>query len=158
VAGLPPLLLATTSFQQFDPALGTLDDVQITLTGPFRWIPNQPGNTLSFTLDFGSDQIFFLQTVQGEGLEMANLKGTLIPLCKTFTGTSSINGLLDFHWGAGTTPNTSADAGVMALQGTVTYNYTPRRQRRAPEQAMMLLGFANLGFALRQSRRRISFP
>jgi hypothetical protein len=46
-AVLPPLILQTTNFQQFDPGLGTLNDVEIMLTGPFRWIPNQPGNTLS---------------------------------------------------------------------------------------------------------------
>jgi hypothetical protein len=45
-AGLPPLVLDTTSFQQFDPALGALNDVQITLTGPFHWAPNNPGRVL----------------------------------------------------------------------------------------------------------------
>jgi hypothetical protein len=31
--------LGSTNFQQFNPALGTLNDVQLTLTGSFSWFP-----------------------------------------------------------------------------------------------------------------------
>jgi PEP-CTERM motif len=164
-AGLPPLVLDTTSFQQFDPALGTLNDVQLTLTGPFRWVPNQPGNTLALTLEFGTAHINTPNFPPGGGVEMANLMGMLtFPSdLLIFTGASAINGLLIFDWGAGSTPNTSPDvisqAGVMALQGTVTYDYTPAVAGVAEPStwAMMLLGFAGLGFAFRQSRRKVSF-
>ena len=44
-------LLSPTNFQQFNPALGTLNDVQLTLTGSFSWFPelDTPTHTLLVT-------------------------------------------------------------------------------------------------------------
>ena len=49
---------------------------------------------------------------------------------------------------------------LVNLQGTITYDYTPAVSG-VPEPAtwaMMLIGFAGLGFAFRQSHRRVSLP
>jgi len=163
-AGLPPLVLATTNIQQFDPALGTLNDVEVTLTGPFQWIPNQPGNSLSLTLTFGpsSTHITSPNFPAGGGFEMANLMGTLTAQSAllVFTGTSSITGDLDFNWSGGpiASPDVIARAGAAALTGTVTYDYTAAVSG-VPELStwtMMLLGFVGLGFAFRQSRRKVA--
>jgi hypothetical protein len=162
VAALPPLILDTASVQQFDPALGTLNDVQVTLTGPFRWIAQISTNTLSLTLEFGSTKILTPNFPPGGGFEMVNLMQTLTSpfQLQDFIGTTSMNGLLIFNWGGGTQPSNDviSQSGVMDLQGTVTYDYTPA-VTAVPEPAtwaMMLLGFAGLGFAFRQSRRKAS--
>jgi hypothetical protein len=44
------------------------------------------------------------------------------------------------------------------VSGTLTFDYTPTAAvPEPPTWAMMLLGFAGLGFAFRQSRRKASF-
>jgi PEP-CTERM motif len=151
----PPLVLVSSDFQQFDPALGTLNDVQVTLTGTFRWLASGPGSGLAVGLDFGGIQVR-TPPFPFDGVETFNLMatGTSPPELQFFTGTSSITGEVAFFFGSN--PDVIAQGSARDLQGTVTYDYTPT-VAAIPEPstwAMVLIGFAGLGFAFRQSRRR----
>jgi hypothetical protein len=80
------------------------------------------------------------------------------------TGTSFINDRVDFDLlSLSALPDQIIAVGpnsqIVNLQGTVTYDFTPAVSS-VPEPstwAMMLLGFAGLGFAFRHSRRKVSF-
>jgi hypothetical protein len=167
-----PLVLGSTNFQQFNPTLGTLNDVQVTLTGSFSWFPelDTPTHTLlvSNMLEFFIISQSFLGVPVTDDLVPVtlNLMGTTTnPSVLNFvTGTSSVNDQVEFRlFSLSALPDQLIAAGannqIVNLQGTVTYDYTPAVSG-VPEPstwAIMLLGFAGLGFAFRHSRRKVSF-
>jgi hypothetical protein len=95
-----------------------------------------------------------------------NLMGTTTdPLTLNLvTGTSFVNDEVDFKlFSLSALPDQLIAVGpnnqIVNLQGTFTYDYTPAVSG-VPEPstwAMMLIGFSGLGFAFRQSRRKVSF-
>jgi hypothetical protein len=57
----------------------------------------------------------------------------------------------------GTAADTIQSSGA-ALTGSLTFDFTPASAVPEPSTwAIMLLGFAGLGFTFRQSRRKVSF-
>jgi PEP-CTERM motif len=165
--------LLSTNIQQFNPALGTLNDVQLTLTGSFNWFPfldSNPAHQLVVSSELGPTFTIF-QTFDGVPVTddtvpvSLNLMGTTTsPLTfNIVTGTSFFTDqvLLDLFSLSAFPDQVSAigEPGdqLVSLQGTVTYDYTPAVSG-VPEPstwAMMLIGFAGLGFALRRSRHRL---
>jgi hypothetical protein len=177
--GLAPIALnfdiqlLSTNIQQFNPALGTLNDVQLTLTGSFNWFPeldNHPPHQLvvtNFLPAFTISQTFIGVPVTDDLVPVTlNLIGTSTnPQFLNFiTGTSFVTDQLLLQlFSISALPDQVSALGpndqLVNLQGTVTYDYTPAVSG-VPEPstwAMMLLGFAGLGFAFRTSRRRVSF-
>ena len=164
--------LLSTNFQQFNPALGTLNDVQLTLTGSFSWFPelDTPTHTLLVTnrlQAFTISQSFLGVPVTDDLVPVTlNLMGTTTnpQLLNFVTGTSTVNDEVDFElFSLSALPDQLVALGpgdqLVNLQGTVTYVYTPAVSA-VPEPAtwaLMLIGFAGLGFAFRRSRRKVSF-
>jgi hypothetical protein len=155
------LVLGSTNFQQFNPALGTLNDVQVTLTGSFSWFPelDTPTHTLVVSNMLGLFTIF--QSFRGVPVTDDLVPVTLILMGTTtdhfvldfVTGTSFINDRVDFDLlSLSALPDQIIAVGpnsqIVNLQGTVTYDYTPAVSS-VPEPstwAMMLIGFAGIGF------------
>jgi hypothetical protein len=154
--------LLSTNFQQFNPALGTLNDVQVTLTGSFNWFPEldtHPAHQLVVNNALGPFTIF--QTFLGVPVTDDLVPVTLILMGTTtdhfvldfVTGTSFINDRVDFDLlSLSALPDQIIAVGpnsqIVNLQGTVTYDYTPAVSS-VPEPstwAMMLIGFAGIGF------------
>jgi hypothetical protein len=169
--------LLSTNIQQFNPALGTLNDVQLTLIGSFNWFPEL--DTLPIhphTLIANNRLSGFTLTQTFLGIPPSddlvpvtlNLMGTATDqFTKNFvTGTSFVTDEVDFELlSLSALPDQVSAIGepgdqLVNLQGTITYDYTPAVSG-VPEPAtwaMMLIGFAGLGFAFRQSHRRVSLP
>jgi PEP-CTERM motif len=149
------------SFSGFDPALGTLTDAILSLSGSLRTTSSSP--TLTLTL---SGAITALQTL-----------------------TNPIGGQVDFDMegsapviGSGSQSELFAvrdggqDSRVFRtfLEGTVTYDYTPTSSILAPPPpgdvtvpltvpepstwAMMLIGFAGLGYAALRGKAVVRRP
>jgi hypothetical protein len=143
--------LGSTNFQQFNPAAGTLNDVQVTLTGSFNWITSPPSTLdVAFTLDsFDKVQQIAGVPVMGNLVPVTlNLMGTTnFPTTLQFvTGTSSVN--LEVTIAAITNVNFENTIGggmgtqIVNLQGTVTYDFDPSAAVPEPSTwIMMLLGF-----------------
>jgi hypothetical protein len=166
--------LLSTNFQQFNPALGTLNDVQVTLTGSFNWFPEldtHPVHQLVVNNELGPFTIFqtFLGVPVTDDLVPVtlNLMGTTTDQFtkNVVTGTSFVTDQVFLElFSLSALPDQVSAIGepgdqLVNLQGTVTYDYTPAVSS-VPEPstwAMMLLGFGGLGFAFRQSRRKVSF-
>jgi hypothetical protein len=157
-----------TNLTKFDPANGTLFLIRMSLTGSFDWFattptPPNPPVPLAVDLDgqqgFAVSQNFFaVQTGAIPNLITVNL----------FQFTSSPN---IFSLYTGTIGNPLITVGFVAfptdiflpapggpLTGTLDYDYIPTAAVAEPSTwAMMLLGFAGLGFAFRRTRRKTAF-
>jgi hypothetical protein len=169
-----PIQLLSTNIQQFNPALGTLNDVQLTLTGSFRWFPrldatHPPHELVVSTMlspALTASQTFLGIPVTDDLVPVTlNLMGTSTnPVFLNFiTGTSFVTDELDLNlFGISDLPDQVSGVALpgsqlLNLQGTVTYDYTPNAAVPEPATwAMMLLGFAGLGFAFRHSARKRS--
>jgi hypothetical protein len=163
----PGLLdLGSTNFQQFNPALGTFNDVQVTLTGSFNWVTSPPS-----TLDVENklDSFTLVQQIPG-----VPVMGNVVPVTVDVMGTTNFATTLQFVTGTSTVNDEVIIAAItnvnfentigggmgtqiVNLQGTVTYDFDPSAAVPEPATwALMLLGFVGLGLAFKQSRRKVS--
>jgi hypothetical protein len=151
---------------QFDPANGTLVDIRWNLLGQVSWLTNQPD---AFTVSlFGGGNLVATQTFfDGPGIDAG---GNVVPELHniifnlTAFSTDAVN-TFPLYIGTGTTNPPVLSFGdvvpgdsfvIDPLTGTLTFDFTPNAAVPEPSTwAMMLLGFAGLGFAFRQSRRKM---
>ncbi len=141
----------STPFDLFDPSMGTLQSVAAFVSGSLLWDTGDAG-TSELTMGddlisgFGNLQNFASPEGGGQSVIHADLNGPGDPVLFEGKGTSQEE--LDFFQIPGSATATISDATFI---GTVTYIYTPAATSPAiPEPstwAMMLLGFAGLGYA-----------
>ena len=141
----------STPFDLFDPSMGTLQSVAASVSGSLVW---DTGDAVTSELTVADDLISGFGNLQnfaspeggGQSIIHADLNGPGDPLLFEGKGTSLEE--LDFFQIPGSATATISDATFI---GTVTYIYTPAATSPAiPEPsiwAMMLLGFAGLGYA-----------
>jgi PEP-CTERM motif len=164
------LTFHSSAFSLFDPALGTLNGVSETISGSLTWTTGR-----KFELSGGQSGAF------GANLQLSD--DTAVQTFRSFTsspqiididvsGTDSNAGDLLAFIGKGTTTTyvallgsgtTGQTLSAATLEGTLTYDYTPPpagipTSAAVPEPstwAMMVVGFAGLGYAaLRRKRSR----
>lgn len=145
---------------KFDPTLGTLNDVMMSVTGPGSWSTTVPNDVLTVVLDgqgfFSNFQTFTLASPGISALSFNLLGITNAPgALANWTEQGGVNfnevALGIFQSG----PPFDFLSGD--LSGTFTFDYTPNAAVPEPSTwAMMLLGFVGLGFAFRQSRRKVA--
>lgn len=146
----------STVFAGFNPAFGTLTGVTVSVSGPLDWTPgppighDPPGDTLHVDLlsPVLASQMF---TSDGDTLPIdINLNGAGVAI-----GSGPQQALLSFSDTFGGTFTN----GQTAVDGAITYTFTPAGPP-APEPstwAMMLVGFAGLGYAAaRKSGARLA--
>jgi hypothetical protein len=148
-------------FPQFDPTLGTLNDVTMSVTGSGTWTATVMGDLLSAQLDgrqgFASNIQIFNSGGSGSMPVHFNLSGTTNAAIVLAAWTGPGVNFVSLNLGGGAVGDT-IQSGGSPLIGTFTFDYTPTAAVPEPSTwAMMLLGFAGLGFAFRQSRRKLSF-
>jgi hypothetical protein len=146
------LTFPSTSFPKFDPSLGTLTQISETLTGSVDYLAgNGPiTQTLEVTLtDVSAEQSFSPGSITidlaGTSTNAATLAG--------FTGLGDALTSASFRVSSALPPGTTFIwfLGSATLDGSITYTYT------IPEPstwAMMLVGFAGLGYAGWRGTRR----
>jgi hypothetical protein len=133
-------------FELFDPSLGTLTGVTETVTGPLTWLPSDPGEDLRLVSSLsGSGQVFFASATGGPTPINVNLNA-VAPAPTRFEGQGTFQETLIFLGG----DTLSGDP----LSGKFTYTFTPFATSPIPPAvpepstwAMMLIGFAGLGYA-----------
>jgi PEP-CTERM motif len=150
----------STSFSLFNPSLGTLTEITLTLTGSTAWQSPPPSPGLDATL-------FVAFQTGGSGEGGSQMFTTPGPINIDITGTITDDPVFFQEYiGAGTRTTTvgissnvtEASISTATLDGAITYTYTPGPQPSTiPEPstwAMMSLGFAGIGFVgYRQTRR-----
>ena len=164
------VVLGSTNFQQFNPALGTLNTVQVTLAGSFNWFPelDSPTHTLIVTNELGgfsTTQTFLGIPVTDDTVPVTvNLTGTTSnPFVLNFlTGTSFANDRVDLNLlSLSAFPDQIIAVGpndqIVSLQGTVTYDYTPTTTPVPSAWIMMLGGVAVLGVLGRPRKSKAVF-
>ena len=132
--------LCSNILPQINPALGTLNDVQLTLTGSFNWFPEldtHPTHTLivnnrlsAFTL---TQTFLGIPPTDDLVPVTVNLMGTTTNqfALDFVTGTSFVTDEMDFQLlSLSALPDQLSAIGepndqLVNLQGTVTYDYTP---------------------------------
>ena len=141
----------STPFDLFDPSMGTLQSVTASVSGSLVW---DTGDAVTSELTVADDLISGFGNLQnfaspeggGQSIIHAGLNGPGDPVLFEGKGTSQEE--LDFFQIPSSATATISDATFI---GTVTYIYTPAATSPAiPEPstwAMMLLGFAGLGYA-----------
>jgi hypothetical protein len=132
----------STPFDLFDPSFGTLTGVAESVTGSLTWnFGDDTGETLLLALAKTGASQFSLSSGPGGSQVIA----------------VSLNGAGGFQdpafLGPGTTQEslTASGPGTLSgddLLGQVTYTYTPAAAPEASTWAMMLVGFAGLGYAV----------
>jgi hypothetical protein len=131
----------STPFDLFDPSLGTLLGVAENVTGSPTWDPGDSSEQLLLVLaKTGVSQFIF---ASGSGAQAINVN---------LSGAGGVNDPL--FVGVGTTQESlvvsqSPGAGTLSgsLSGQVTYSYSPAPVPEPSTWAMMLIGFAGLGYA-----------
>lgn len=165
--GVPNLFSSPLSgvgfqFPLFNPSLGTLDSVSVMLSGDISWVSFAQNPIVGFFVDYEGN------SVAGQDFHLSTGTPTiLINLSGSTSFSNDLNGFLGtgtgrFDFVAFTTDlpdNTVTIESVGPLTGSITYDYTPNGLALAPSVpetstwAMMLIGFAGLGFAGRSARR-----
>jgi PEP-CTERM motif len=144
-----------TSFAQFNPANGTLNDIMTTLTGPATWT-SSPQNQLiaSLNLHNSDDFIGNFQTFYFTGAITINLGGTdtFTPDFTTLIGTGTTT--LDFTL-VGDLGDTFETTSAAGLVGSITYDYTPSAVVPEPS-SLALIGTGVAGFAFIRRRKNHS--
>jgi hypothetical protein len=149
-------LFPATSFAKFNPALGTLDDLEVRLRGAARWTITASPDVFSDSLSLaynpthlipGAGQFFYTDSID------INLSGgsTFAPDLSAVTGTGTTNIDLVVYADRGDLFGTTTAAGLV---GSITYLYTPAA---IPEPTMLGLfcaSLAALGFVRRRTRIR----
>ena len=152
----------TSSFNQFNSALGTLDSITATLTGSGAWYVSVGGpDYLLLDLEATNTNSINLQEI-----EVDETAAQSEPVTVDISGTDSTAGDLTAYVGTGTEDlvlNVDiSNYGVIdtftttsALTGTITYNYTPGATAIPEPGTLPAFAAAILGLiALRKIRRR----
>jgi len=140
----------SSSYVLFDPRLGTLNDVSQTISGSLTWTPGgDPAELELFSrrLSQRSSQTFLSSSSKNPRVIDVDLMSEArdSKTLSIFTGIGAIVSFFD----ARETPRRPAGTLSGMLSGVVTYDYTPATPA-VPEPstwAMMLIGFAGLGYA-----------
>jgi PEP-CTERM motif len=146
-----------TSFAQFNPANGTLNDIMTTLTGPATWTSSAsfPILDAALSLHNSGEEVNTGQTFLSPGAITINFgeTDTFTPDFTTLIGTGTTT--LDFTLlgDPGDTFETTAAAGLV---GSITYDYTPSAVVPEPG-SLALLGAGLAGFAFVRRRKNHSF-
>lgn len=153
------LVLFDTNLKVFNPADGTLIDVKLDATGSATWTTSSMSPSVEFDLD-GRQGFILKNTFSTPGAISFNYSGTSSAsavLTYWQTGDPGLGGIVSLQAGGGN--NLLADTITnLSVTGTITFDFTPNAAVPEPSTwAMMLLGFAGLGFAFRRSRRKVSF-
>ena len=137
----------TSQFLGFNPALGTLTGVAISVSGDLMWTPGEenghvpPPATLLLVLSpITASQMVTVPANSGEQDVMVDLNGAA---ATALIGPGVQTELLSAF------DSSDGEFDRTVLNGTVTYTYTPS-DAPVPEPstwAMMLVGFAGLGYA-----------
>jgi hypothetical protein len=142
----------SSPFALFDPKLGTLLQVGESVTGPLTWSPGDSGERLLLVLGKTGASQFFFGSESGDpqviNVSLSGAGGFQDPLFVGF-GTTQESLTVAQSPGSGTLSGDS-------LTGELTFTYTPAAAPEASTWAMMLVGFAGLGYAAvrRKSARR----
>jgi hypothetical protein len=146
-----------TSFAQFNPANGTLNDIMTTITGPATWTSSIEGPLLTaeLTLHNSDEEINNGQLFFATGALTIDFGGTdtFTPDFTTLIGTGTTT--LDFRLlsDPGDTFETTSAAGLV---GSITYDYTSSAVVPEPG-SLALLGAGLAGFAFVRRRKNHSF-
>jgi PEP-CTERM motif len=147
-----------TSFAQFNPANGTLNDIMTTLTGPATWTSSSHDPLLfaALTLHNSGEEVNNGQTFGSPGAITINFGGTdtFTPDFTTLIGTGTTT--LDFSLEATTPSDTFETTAAAGLVGSITYDYTPSAVVPEPG-SLALLGAGLAGFAFGRRRKNHSF-
>ena len=138
----------TSSFDKFNPSLGTLTSISQTLTGSTIW--TAPPTAIMFMTLFTTGAI---QTFSRPGRIAIDISGstTRSSALTELTGTGQFSDTLISH-----DINSTGSFATAVLDGTITYDYTPAVPPPVPEpMSITLLGTGLLGLgAISRHRRR----
>jgi hypothetical protein len=145
----------SNSYVLFDPSLGTLNEVSQSIAGSLTWTPGADPSELelfSRRLSQTSSQTFSSSSSKDPRLiEVALMSEASDPeTLSVFTGIGAIVSFFE----ARETPRRPPGTLAGMLSGFVTYDYTPATPA-IPEPstwALMLIGFAGLGYAAMRGR------
>jgi hypothetical protein len=144
VSGDADQLFLSTPFDLFHPSLGTLASVNESVSGSLTWSPGASGQELLLALGLtGATQFFFGSQSGDPQVINVSLNGAGGFQDPAFVGTGTRQESL----AAAQSPGIGTLSGD-SLTGQVTYNYTPAAVPEPSTWAMMLVGFAGLGYAL----------
>jgi hypothetical protein len=142
-SGAPDQNFLSTPFDLFHPSLGTLTSVGESVSGSLTWTPGASDQELLLVLGKTGTSQFFSGSESGEAqvinVSLTGAGGFQDPAF-VGTGTTQENLAASQSPGVGTLSGDS-------LTGQVTYTYTPAAVPEPSTSAMMLLGFAVLGYA-----------
>jgi hypothetical protein len=137
-----------TTVPGFDPELGALEEASISVVGSTSWTPLSASSSLLINLSDSTRGVITTQKVDAQTTEPQAL---LVSLDDVSSGSDFLGAglkIITLDWGSIPLPHAPIDE--VSLDGTVTYTFTPTVPGAVPEPstwAMMLLGFAGLGYA-----------
>ena len=143
VSGDADQLFLSTPFDLFDPSLGTLTGVSESVSGSLTWSPGDSDQELLLALakqaraSFSSVRSGRFSSHQRQSERRGGFQDP------AFIGTGTTQESLS----AAQSPGIGTLSGD-SLTGQVTYNYTPAAVPEPSTWAMMLVGFAGLGYAV----------
>ena len=155
MSGAPDQNFLSTPFDLFHPSLGTLTSVGKSVSGSLTWTPGASDQELLLVLGKTGTSQFFSGSESGEAqvinVSLTGAGGFQDP---AFIGT----GTTQENLAASQSPGVGMLSGD-SLMGQVTYTYTPAAVPEPSTWAIMLLGFAGLGYAFvrrKPARRSVS--
>jgi hypothetical protein len=150
----PDAQFESTPFPLFADSTGLLQSVTVTVSGAVKVV----------SLIEDPDVLIYLRGVtsvigQGVAAGTTDVMISINDQTGSYVGTG--NGQVQVTLNTGDPPNTDLIESVGPLDGVVTYTYKPRTLAAIPEPstwAMMLVGFAGLGFAGYRASGRAAAP
>jgi hypothetical protein len=150
----PDAQFESTPFPLFADSTGLLQSVTVTVSGAVKVV----------SLIEDPDVLIYLRGVtsvigQGVAAGTTDVMISINDQTGSYVGTG--NGQVQVTLNTGDPPNTDLIESVGPLDGVVTYTYKPRTLAAIPEPstwAMMLVGFAGLGFAGYRASGRAAVP